>query len=228
MPYQQFILYSLHAWRIKRDDPNGRIAGTRRFTKLFLSSGKSAGKSGFCAAHLLYQLTQDRYPNLDTGEWIRVNKPKIIISASTLTQARSVGLQPAIDMVRNCDLFENPSQGNCEVVGGIGSDRIICKRTGGVLEAISGRKSGTGLGGEILTGVHMEEISETNDFDRWNNLVYGLKMTPQPLISIATNPSDFTSGLAYREYENAIACARGEGQDGTLALVYQTDDEHYP
>lgn len=224
MPWQEFVIGSLFGWIIKEDKITKRKPGTRRFRKLFLTSAKTTGKSGMVSGLDLYLIIRDHYIDLD-GKVHWIESPYVMVSASTQSQAIKVGLRVSAEMVKNSEEL----QSGCIVLGGNTPFAICCQSSNGRLEAVTNRSGVAGTGGLLIHAVHMEETSEDNNRERWEALMAGLKMSPQPLVMIATNPPPMMSGIAYDEYKQAIEASSGNPEyDHVLGLIYAMDDEEIP
>lgn len=224
LPWQHFLIDSLFGWVVKEDKKTKRKPGTRRFRKLMLTSAKTSGKSAMMAALDLYLVCRDHYIDLD-GEAHWIHKPYVIVSSSKKEQAIQIGLGVSADMVRNSPVLSS----GCEVLGGNNPYCVVVPSTAGRLEAITHRAGVTGVGGLLVHALHVEEVSEDRNRDRWDALLAALKMSPQPLVMLATNPAPQMSGIAYDEYKQACQAARGDREfDHVLGMVYALDEEHVP
>lgn len=224
LPWQEFAIQSFYGWIIKHDRKTKRQPFTRKYRKLFVTSAKSSGKSALFNANNLYLISYDHWVDGDGNKHF-IEKPTVLVSASKKEQAIAVSLRISAEMVENSEMLSSGMQ----VLGGNTPDAIVCPTSFGRLEAITHRSGTTGLGGRLIHGLHMEETSEDSNRERWDALMAGLKMSPQPVITIATNPPPMMSGIAHDEYRQAISASSGDPSfDHVLGLVYAMDDDEIP
>lgn len=225
MPWQMFLIQSLFGWVVKDDRRTKRKPGTRRFRDVFLCSAKAAGKSAMLAALDLYLISRDHYIDMKTGEKKFITGQKIIVSASKKEQAAQLGIEVSVEMVKCSEIL---SEG-IGIQGGNSPYALYCPSRNSKLEAITNRSGSTGVTGLLLHGIHQEEFSDQHNRERWDALRKGLKVSPQPITMIATNPAETLSGLAYEHYQVAKDAAKGVRKyDHVLPMIYETDEDEIP
>ena len=230
LPWQAFVVGSLFGWTVRPGDKYGRLPGTRRFRRAFLSTAKSTGKSPLLAGLGLYMVTADGWDS--GGRWSREHKPAGYIMASTSDQSKAVGMETVWGMVDTAhDVTEQFQLRKLSSGTSAGGGMVVSDATGGTLTAVSTSSQGRGKHGLIVSWVHAEEVHEWADDAQLRTLDMGTKGRAQPLVFLATNAAQDRTGFCWQQREAACAAADGEtadGLDGLFGFVAEVDDEDVP
>lgn len=211
LDWQAYCFGQLLGWHVGEDDPWARIAGTRRFRRWFLLTGKGSGKTPGMAALALYHLRWD-------GEL----EPRIFVSAATMEQGHLVHEFCAASIERNAVLSRRlrvrPASKNAAVI-----ERMEGAQAG-VLSVLAFHFDGSGVAGQNPSMVLVDEYHEHSTGAMLDSLSKGIKSRRQPLIVVATNAGGSATGPWWELQEYGRRVNRGEiVNDAQLCTVFRID-----
>ncbi len=206
LPWQQFVVGSLHGWK--------RADGLRRFRKAYIETAKGSGKTPLAGGLALYSICADGEPRAEA-----------YVTARTADQAL-VTFRPVAAMVEQSPALA----ARLRVFGGRDTPYNIAHHESmSFARRISSDKQGKGKSGPLPHMIVCDEYHEHETSAMLEFLDAGTKNRRQPFTVVITNAGAGRGSPCGQEHDYAVRVAKGTAEDDEyFAYVCALDDGDDP